>query len=202
LIGKQLGAYAIQAELGAGGMGKVYLAEVVKAAAGLEPGTRIALKVVHPHLLETPGFFKRFLQEAELGKRVRHENVVRTFDVDAIAHESQQHHYMVMEYVEGKSLRALLHDLHTIPETLLREVAVQTVAGLAAIHAASASPSCRKPRSRLPGRGSSRGRCSTRRRSSSRTKRSARPPISIHSASCSTSWRRGGIRFGATPPRR
>ncbi|MHC4849172.1 MAG: protein kinase domain-containing protein, partial [Planctomycetota bacterium] len=136
LIGQQLGAYAVQAELGTGGMGKVYLAEVVEPAAGLEPGTRVALKVVHPHLLETPGFFKRFLQEAELGKRVRHDNVVRTFDVDAIAHENQQHHYMVMEYVEGKSLRALLHDLHTIPETLLREVALQTVAGLAAIHAA------------------------------------------------------------------
>ncbi len=123
MIGEQLGAYAIQAELGSGGMGNVYLAEVVEAVAGLEPGTKIALKVVHPHLLQTPGFFKRFMQEADLGKRVRHENVVRTFDVDALVVEGQHVHFMVMEYVEGKSLRALLTDLGTIPETLLREVA-------------------------------------------------------------------------------
>ena len=83
LIGEQLGAYAIQSELGSGGMGKVYLAEAVEAVAGLEPGTKVALKVVHPHLLETRGVFKRFMQEAELGKRVRHENVVRTIDADA-----------------------------------------------------------------------------------------------------------------------
>jgi serine/threonine-protein kinase len=118
-------------------MGKVYLAETVEAAAGLEPGESVALKVVHPHLLETPGFFKRFLQEAELGKRVQHPNVVRTFDVDAIVHDGQHHHYMVMEYVEGKSLRTLLLELGTIPEALLREIAKQTTAGLAAIHEAN-----------------------------------------------------------------
>ncbi len=136
MIGEQLGAYAIHSELGSGGMGTVYLAETVEAAAGLEPGTMVALKVVHPHLLATPGFFKRFLLEADLGKRVRHENVVRTFDVDAITHGGQNHHYMVMEYVKGKSLRDLLIELGTIPETLLREVALQTGAGLSAIHEA------------------------------------------------------------------
>jgi len=133
--GKELGPYRILSELGSGGMGKVYLAEVVEAAASLEPGQKIALKVVHPHLLETPGFFKRFLQEAEIGKRVRHSNVVRTFDVDAILHEGQHYHYMVMEHVAGKSLRALLNDLGTVPETLLREIVLQAAAGLCAIHA-------------------------------------------------------------------
>jgi len=115
-------------------MGKVYLAEVVEATGGLEPGTKVALKVVHPHLLETPGSFKRFMQEADLGKRVRHENVVRTFDVDALAVDGQAQNFMVMEYVQGRNLRDLLNDLGTVPETLLREVALQTSAGLAAIH--------------------------------------------------------------------
>jgi tetratricopeptide (TPR) repeat protein len=115
-------------------MGTVHLAEVAEAAAGLEPGQKVAVKIVHPHLLSSPGFFKRFLREAELGKRVRHENVVRTFDVDAILHEGQHHHYMVMEYVPGKSLRELLIEYGTIPETLLREIALQMAAGLVAIH--------------------------------------------------------------------
>ena len=65
MIGTELGSYRIQSELGSGGMGTVYLAEVTEAAAGLEPGQKVALKVIHPHLLATPGFFKRFLQEAE-----------------------------------------------------------------------------------------------------------------------------------------
>ena len=126
MIGQQLGAYTLQSELGSGGMGNVFLAD--------GPDGRVAIKVVHPHLLETPGFFKRFMQEAELGKRVRHENVVRTFDVDALMLDGVSHHFMVMEYVQGKNLRDLLIELGTVPESLLREIALQTTAGLCAIH--------------------------------------------------------------------
>ncbi|MHC4136773.1 MAG: serine/threonine-protein kinase [Planctomycetota bacterium] len=131
----QLGPYRLLSELGSGGMGTVHAAEVADAVPGLDLGSKVAIKVVHPHLLATPGFFKRFLREAELGKTVRHENVVRTLDVDALLVDDQQVHFLVMEYVEGKSLRQLLTDLGTIPETLLREIALQTAAGLAAIHA-------------------------------------------------------------------
>ncbi|MHC4818840.1 MAG: protein kinase domain-containing protein, partial [Planctomycetota bacterium] len=131
----QLGPYRLLAELGSGGMGTVHAAEVAKAVPGLEVGQKVAIKIIHPHLLSSPGFFKRFLREGELGRKVVHENVVRTFDVDATEMDDKIVHYMVMEYVEGKSLRQLLHDLRTIPETLLREIASQTSAGLAAIHA-------------------------------------------------------------------
>ena len=62
--------------LGSGGMGKVYAATVSGRAVGLTEGDRVALKVVHPHLLETEGFFQRFLREAQLGASIRHENVV------------------------------------------------------------------------------------------------------------------------------
>jgi len=113
----------------------VHAAEVTEDVAGLEVGQRVAVKVIHPHLLGSPGFFKRFMREAELGRKVVHENVVRTFDVDATELDDKVIHYMVMEYVEGRSLRELLDDLGTIPETLLREIALQTSAGLVAIHA-------------------------------------------------------------------
>ncbi|MHC4551069.1 MAG: serine/threonine-protein kinase [Planctomycetota bacterium] len=134
--GRTLGPYRLLSELGSGGMGTVHAAEVAERVAGLDTGQRVAVKVIHPHLLSTPGFFKRFLREAELGRKVVHQNVVRTFDVDATELEGKAVHYMAMEYVEGKSLRQLLLDLGTIPETLLREIALQTAAGLAAIHEA------------------------------------------------------------------
>jgi len=134
MIGSQIGPYRVESELGAGGMGTVYLAEVAEHTPVLDAGQRVALKVVHPHLLATPGFFKRFLQEADVGKKIQHPNVVRTYEVDATLHEDRQVNYMAMEYVEGRSLRQLLHDLGTVPETLLREIASQVSAGLQAIH--------------------------------------------------------------------
>ncbi len=77
-------------------------------APGLDDGCRVALKVIHPHLLETPGFFKRFLREAEIGKAVEQDNVVRCFDCDALLRRGHQQHFLVMEYVEGQTLRDLL----------------------------------------------------------------------------------------------
>ena len=130
----QLSAYRIVAELGSGGMGKVYRAEVVARAAGLERGTAVALKVIHPHLLETPGFFKRFLREAQIGQQVRHDNVVRTFDCDATLVDGASQHFLVMEYVEGQTLRELLQELERVPEELCRHVGCEIAKGLAAIH--------------------------------------------------------------------
>jgi len=123
--GKVLGAYRIESELGSGGMGKVWLARD-------EAGDRYAIKIVHPHLLDTPGFFKRFLREAEIGRGVRHPNVVRTLDCDALG----GHHFLVMEYVEGQHLRDLLAEIEQIPEELCRHIGREVAKGLAAIHAA------------------------------------------------------------------
>jgi tetratricopeptide (TPR) repeat protein len=128
VIGQRLGPYAVEAELGSGGMGTVY------RAAG--PAGTIALKVIHPHLLATPGFFKRFLREAEIGKSVRHDNVVRVYDCDATEADGKAAHFLVMEYVEGQTLRELLADVGRVPEELCRHVGREVAKGLAAIHEA------------------------------------------------------------------
>jgi len=134
--GAQIGPYRVLGDLGSGGMGKVYLAEVTGHAPGLDVGSRVALKVIHPHLLETPGFFKRFLREAEIGKSVEQDNVVRCFDCDALLVDGHQQHYLVMEYVEGQTLRDLLSELECVPEELCRHIGREIAKGLVAIHEA------------------------------------------------------------------
>ena len=136
MIGSRLGAYEILAELGSGGMGKVYRAEIRDEVPGLEPGTPVAMKVIHGHLLETPGFFKRFLREADLGQTIEHENVVRTYDCDALLVDGRQQNFLVMEYVEGQTLRELLRELDRVPEELCRHIGREVAKGLTAIHEA------------------------------------------------------------------
>ncbi len=131
--GERLGPYLIDGELGSGGMGRVYAAVVEGRVRGLEVGTRVALKVVHPHLLETEGFFKRFLREAEIGQAVAHPNVVRTFDCDAAGGS----HFLAMEYVEGQTLRELLVELERVPEELCRHVGVEIAKGLGSLQYAA-----------------------------------------------------------------
>jgi len=136
MIGTRLSAYEILSDLGSGGMGSVYLAECVDAAAGLDLQTKVALKVIHPNLLSQPGFFKRFLREAQIGQEVQHENVVRTYDCDATDVDGAAAHFLVMEYVEGQTLRDLLKELERVPEELCRHIGREVARGLAAIHEA------------------------------------------------------------------
>jgi serine/threonine protein kinase/tetratricopeptide (TPR) repeat protein len=144
-----IGPYRILRELGAGGMGKVYAATVAERTPGLETGQTVALKVVHPHLLEQPGFFRRFLREAEIGAGVRHENVVRTYLADACLHDGVQQHLLVMEYVEGQTLHDLLAELGRVPEALCRHIGREIAKGLAAIHEAGAVHRDLKPENAL-----------------------------------------------------
>jgi serine/threonine protein kinase/tetratricopeptide (TPR) repeat protein len=130
-VGTTLGPYRIEAVLGAGGMGTVYLA-------GAEGASRVALKVFHPHLVSRGRFAARFEREAELGRRVDHPNVVRTLEAGESREADQTLRWLVMEHVEGRTLRALLSEMGRLPEELVRHVGREVAKGLAAIHAAGA----------------------------------------------------------------
>ncbi len=134
LVGRNLGGWRLESALGSGGMGTVYRA--FDAAGG--DRTAVALKVIHPHLFDRKGFFRRFLREAEIGRRIRHPNVVRTLDADECVDGSECHRFLVMEYVEGRTLRAALAEAGKLPEALCRHVGCEVASALAAIHAAGA----------------------------------------------------------------
>ncbi|MHC5050400.1 MAG: protein kinase domain-containing protein [Planctomycetota bacterium] len=130
MIGERLGAYLVESELGSGGMGKVYLARNGEGQA------HVALKILHPHLLESAEALERFRREAQIGRCVEHANIVRTLDVGSAVVNGVTQHYLVMEYVEGQTLRSLLEELGKIPEELCRHIGREVAEGLKAIHAA------------------------------------------------------------------
>jgi energy-coupling factor transporter ATP-binding protein EcfA2/cell division protein FtsB len=95
--GTVLKHYEIIRKLGAGGMGMVFLAR----------DTRLGRLVAIKFLLEYSGSFaERFLAEARATARCRHENIVVIYDVD----ELDGHPYMVLEYMEGRTMQAFMSE--------------------------------------------------------------------------------------------
>jgi len=134
LEGKTLGIYRIGSELGRGGMGAVYRAESVADGPAGPAGSIVAIKLIHPELVADQQAFARFKLEAEIGKEIHHDHLVRTFGIKSAEAEGETHHFIVMEVIEGRDLKAMLTDLGAFPESLLYQVADQVLAALHEIH--------------------------------------------------------------------
>jgi WD40 repeat protein len=119
-----LPGYDIERELGRGGMGVVYLARQLKL------NRRVALKVVLAGEFASTEQRLRFLFEAELAARVRHEHVVQVFEIGS--HESQP--FLALEYVNGGSLAEQLQGRPLAP----RAAAAFTIKLAEAVQAAHA----------------------------------------------------------------
>jgi serine/threonine-protein kinase len=100
------GKYLVERILGAGGMG------VVVAAKHLQLGERVALKFLLPDALKHPEVTARFEQEGQTAAKVRSEHVARIHDVGTLENGAP---FIVMEYLEGKDLAALLDERGPIP---------------------------------------------------------------------------------------
>jgi eukaryotic-like serine/threonine-protein kinase len=92
--GTRLGPYQIEGPLGAGGMGEVYLARDTR----LE--RTVAIKVLPPHLAESPELLQRFEREARAASSLNHPNICTLFDVG----REGGLHYLVMEHLQGETL--------------------------------------------------------------------------------------------------
>ena len=121
MIGQTIAQYHITDHLGTGGMGEVYLAVDSKL------DRKVALKFLPPSMSAAPDAKARFLQEARAASALNHPNVCTIYDIQE--HDGRM--FIVMEYVEGKTLRD-----HTAPFSIKQvvEIGIQVADGLAAAH--------------------------------------------------------------------
>ncbi len=120
-----LGNYVVLDKLGQGGMGVVLKAEHKRLK------RLVALKVMSASIVKTPDALKRFHREVEAAAKLRHPNVVATDDAD----EAKGTHFLVMEYVEGHDLSALVKKQGTLSVEQAVQCIIQAARGLEFAHA-------------------------------------------------------------------
>lgn len=118
------GKYQVLEKLGHGGMGIVYRAKHTLM------DREVALKVLHSHLVESEEFLKRFKHEAQVASKLRHPNAVMIYDFGI----AEKQPYLVMEFVQGDTLKDLLSKEGAMPPRKVLEIMGQVFSALEEAH--------------------------------------------------------------------
>jgi len=122
--GFQIGKYNILEKLGAGGMSLVYLCKDKTLP------LRVAVKVLPKSMADDETMLKRFQREARATVTLDHQHVIHAYAID----QTDQFHYMVMEYVDGKSLEEIVQRDGPLSVGKAVKYIRQTTLGLQYIH--------------------------------------------------------------------
>src|SRR5262245_49452030 len=123
----QISHYRIAAQLGAGGMGEVYLAEDTRLR------RKVAIKLLPGEFAKDADRLRRFEQEARATSALNHPNILTIYDIGAASLGDGEAPYIVAELLEGEELRAQLGD-GALPVRKVLDYARQIADGLAAAH--------------------------------------------------------------------
>ena len=130
LLGTSIGAFRIARLLGVGGMGRVYK--------GVHPqiGSRVAIKVLSRECSDRRDLVERFFAEARAVNLVNHEGIVNVLDLNSLPDGRP---YIIMEYLDGAPLSAILDDARArgqqLPIGSIARIAVEVLDALGAAHA-------------------------------------------------------------------
>ena len=124
-LGEVLDKYRLERIVATGGMG------VVVEATHLHLHQRVAIKFMSPLLAGDPSVVERFLQEARAAARLRSEHVARVFDVDTLPAGTP---YIVMEFLEGEDMGAMLARRGWFPPSEAVECVLQACEAIAEAH--------------------------------------------------------------------
>ncbi len=102
--GDTLDHYRLEATVARSGMSTLYRATDVRN------GRQVALKIPHAEMEADPILLERFKREQEIGQELEHPGIVKTFD-----DEARSRLYMVIEWVDGRLLRAILNEERKMP---------------------------------------------------------------------------------------
>lgn len=142
LVGRTLGNYEIEAELGSGGMGVVWLARQTSL------DRPAVLKRIRPELREHAELAERFAREARTAAAIHHPNVVAVYD----RFTSRGHEYIAQEYVDGSDLAGVLQRCGALPGRIAAMIALAVCRGLEEIHGQGTVHRDLKPQNILIGR--------------------------------------------------
>jgi len=123
LLGRHIGPFQVESHLGSGGMGAVYLATDARL------GRNVALKLLPRDVAGSPSRRALFVREAKSAAAVSHPNVAAIYEIG----EDAERLYIAMEYVAGRTLRAILSSGPLAPEDAYR-YALQIARGMARAH--------------------------------------------------------------------
>jgi serine/threonine protein kinase len=116
--------YRILSKLGEGGMAQVYLAQDMKL------GRRVAIKFLPPETSKDPQARKRLVREAQAAATLEHQNICAVYEVG----ESDGHTFIVMQYVEGKTLHEFLNEQSPLDLPTVLSLAKEVADALAEAH--------------------------------------------------------------------
>src|SRR6478752_4202333 len=103
------GRYQVGDSIGVGGMSEVYRGR------DLRLGQDVAIKVLRADLAHDPSFQERFRREAQNAASLNHPAIVAVYDTGETAREAGMVPYIVMEYVDGRTLRDVLRKEGPLP---------------------------------------------------------------------------------------
>lgn len=124
-VGTTLGGYEIQALLGRGGMGVVYLARDPRL------GRKVALKVLAPDLAQDESFRNRFIRESQMAAATDHPNIIPVYETG----ESEGVLFLAMRYVDGTDLRQVIREQGPLEPARAMSIVGQIGSALDAAHA-------------------------------------------------------------------
>lgn len=119
------GRYKIEEKIGTGGMATVY------KGMDLLLERPVAIKILHANFANDRAFVTRFKGEAQAAGKLNHSHIVNMYDVGF----DQGYHYIIMEYVQGKTLRELIQEKGKLPVDMSVSIAIAIAEGLEQAHA-------------------------------------------------------------------
>jgi len=125
MVGRTVAGYHLAEYIGEGGTATVYRAEHPDRG-------RAAVKILRPRLAQDPIAVKRFLREAEYGARVKHPNIVQTYDYGA----TDGLHYLALEWAQGEPLAEFINRSGKLAPLLVATIVEQLGAALGCAHKA------------------------------------------------------------------